>query len=45
MKSVNSLSYSRSDRRSEGVNMSRLDRFYLSSYFQDSGGLVVLSLA
>ena len=35
-----SLEYSRSDRRNNGVNLSRLDRFYVSKYLQISGAFI-----
>ena len=37
MQMSSSLLFSRSDRRYGGVNVSRLDRFYLSDYFQNAG--------
>ena len=40
MKMALSLAFSHSDRRNEGVNVSRLDRFYLSNYFHEKGGLI-----
>ena len=40
MQMSSSLLFSRSDRRYGGVNVSRLDRFYLSDYFQNMGGMI-----
>ena len=39
MRMSQSLTFSRWDRRSDGVNVSRLDRFSLSDYFQESRGM------
>ena len=40
MKLANSLAFSRSDRRNEGANIARLDKFYLSNLLQESGGFI-----
>ena len=35
-----SLSFSRSDRRENGANLSRIDRFYVSNYVRLIGGQI-----
>ena len=40
MHAHDSLAFSRSDRRQDGVNLSKLDRFYISEIFQEKGGHV-----
>lgn len=39
-KSSSSLAFSRSDRRNNGVNLSRIDRVYVSDFIRDIGGQV-----